>query len=67
MERKIIALGSSVPYELAKMGFVPGTRIEITQDTWRPNLVRVRCRGALYFVRREILNQLELEEETNEI
>ena len=63
MGRKIIAPDSHVPYNLAKMGFVPGTSIEIIKDTWRTNLVRVRCRGAMYFMRRETFNQLELEEE----
>jgi len=67
MSRKVIVLESSVPYELAKMGFVPGTTIEIMYDTHRANLVRVRCRGAMYFMRREIFNQLELEEEENGI
>jgi Fe2+ transport system protein FeoA len=63
MGRKIIALESSVPYELARMGFVPGTSIEVMQDTWQTNLIRVRCRGAMYFMRRETFNQLELKEE----
>jgi len=67
MERKIIALESSVPYELARVGFVPGTPIEIIRDPRGPNLIRVRCRGALYFLRKEIFNQLELEEEENGI
>ncbi len=67
MERKIIALESSVPYELAKVGFVPGTPIQIIRDPWGTNLIRVRCRGALYFLRKETFNKLELEEEKNEI
>ena len=67
MGRKIIALESSVPYELARVGFVPGTPIEIIRDPWGANLIRVRCRGALYFLRKETFNQLELEEEENGI
>tara|TARA_R110002020_G_scaffold350228_1_gene563644 strand:+ start:801 stop:1004 length:204 start_codon:yes stop_codon:yes gene_type:complete len=67
MARKIIALESAVPYELAKRGLVPGTPIEIIHDSLWSGLVRIRCRGATYFLRREVFNQLELEEETNEI
>ena len=67
MGRKIITLESRVPYELARMGFVPGTSIEVIQDTWQTNLIRVRCRGATYFMRRETFNQLELEEKDNGI
>jgi Fe2+ transport system protein FeoA len=67
MERKIIALESSVPYELARVGFIPGTPIEIIRDPWWTNLIRVRCRGALYFLRTEMFNQLKLEEEKSEI
>ena len=67
MGKKIIAPESSVPYELAKVGFVPGTPIEIIHDPWGTNLIRVRCRGALYFLRKETFNQLKLEEEDNGI
>ena len=63
MARKIIAFDSNVPYALARVGFVPGTPIDIIYDPWRANLIRVRCRGAMYFMRRETFNQLKLEEE----
>ena len=67
MKRKIIALESAVPYALARVGFVPGTPIEIIHDPWGSNLIRVRCRGALYFLRTDMFNQLKLEEEKSEI
>lgn len=67
MENKIITLGSSVPYELAKMGFEPGARLEILIETGESNLLRVRCRGELYFMDKELFSQLKLEEEENGI
>jgi len=62
MKNKIITLGSSVPYELAKMGLEPGTQLEILSETGKTNLLRVRCRGEIYFMDKELFSQLKLEE-----
>jgi len=67
VENKIITLGSNVPYELAKMGFEPGTRLEILVEAGESNLFRIRCRGELYFMDKELFNQLKLGEEENGI
>jgi len=66
VENKIITLGSSVPYELAKMGLEPGTQLEILPETGESNLLRVRCRGELYFMDKELFSQLKFKKKEEE-